>query len=65
MGVHFMTVDVRRVWKVAISSLLIEVGSGRRRPAANVAFAMASWWEAIVMSATFYCVFLLDDVASC
>jgi hypothetical protein len=37
-----MTVSFSREWKCAISSRDKEVGSGRRRPAENEAFAMAS-----------------------
>lgn len=36
------------VWKAVISSRETEVGSGRRRPAEKEAFAMATWWEAIL-----------------
>ena len=34
-------------WKCAISSLEVALGSGRRRPAENAAFAMATLCEAI------------------
>ena len=42
-----MIAALSRLWKSAIASREIEVGSGRSRPAENVAFAMASSCEAI------------------
>lgn len=39
---------MRSEWKLAISSRDNEVGSGRKRPAEKVAFAIANWWDAIL-----------------
>jgi len=42
LGMHCTIASFSRVWKCAMSSRDKEVGSGRRRPAENEAFAMAS-----------------------
>lgn len=39
----------REVCRAVMSSRATEVGSGRRSPAASEAFAMATWWEAMLL----------------
>ena len=49
IGEHCRTTELRSKWKLAISSRDKEVGSGRKRPAEKVAFAIASWCDAILL----------------
>lgn len=48
MGEHSIDTAPKRVWKCAISSRDTGLGSGLRRLAAKVAFAMAIWCDAIL-----------------
>ena len=48
VGEHCAMTFSSKLWKLAISSFDVDVGSGRSRPAENAAFAMASLCEAMM-----------------